>query len=128
MTLISKTVGGVRVLECATKGPALQNDRDAVELITAAWENRASWVVIPVERLAKDFFQLRTRIAGEILQKFVTYQLRVAIVGDISHYVSESDSFRDFVYESNRGNQIWFVRNHGELEQQLGSQNTSTIM
>jgi len=128
MTPISKTFGGVRVFECASEGPALQNDRDALELITAAWENRANFLVIPVERLGEDFFRLRTRIAGEILQKFVTYKLRVAIVGDVSHYVTESDSFRDFVYESNRGNQIWFVRNQGELEQRLGSQNTSTIV
>ena len=128
MTPISKTVGDVRVLECAPEGPALQNDRDALELITAAWETRASWVVIPIERLSDDFFLLKTRIAGEILQKFVTYKLRVAILGDVSSYVDESDAFRDFVYESNRGNQIWFVKNHAELEQRFGSQNTSTIV
>ena len=128
MTPISKTVREVRVLECAPEGPALRNDRDALELITAAWENRASWVVIPVERLSDDFFLLKTRIAGEILQKFVTYKLRVVILGDVSRYVDESDAFRDFVYESNRGNQIWFVKNHAELEQRFGSQNTSTIV
>jgi hypothetical protein len=30
---------------------------------------------------------MRTGVAGEILQKSVTYRLRVAIVGDISKHV-----------------------------------------
>src|SRR5579872_4955620 len=96
---------GVRVLECATEGGRLRNDRDAIPLIEAAWENRAKLIVIPVERLDDNFFQLKTRVAGEILQKFVQYRFHVAIVGDIARYVDESIALRDFVREANRGKQ-----------------------
>ena len=74
-----------------------------------------------MERLGDDFFRLKTRIAGEILGKLTTYRMRVAIVGDISSYVAESDSLRDFVYESNRGLQIWFVKDREELTNRLAS-------
>ena len=110
---------GVRVFECAAEGPLIRNDRDAADLINTAWEHRARLIVLHVERLGDDFFRLRTRIAGEIIQKFVTYHLRVAIVGDISRYVAESSALRDFVYESNRGNQVWFVPSREELDKRL---------
>jgi hypothetical protein len=112
-------IHGVRVFECAPEGPRPRNDRDAVELMSAAWEHGAGLIVIPVEQLGGDFFRLSSGIAGEILQKFATYGVRVAIVGDISGYVAASASLRDFVYESNRGGHIWFVPNLEELGRRL---------
>jgi hypothetical protein len=110
---------GVRVLECAAEGAQPRGDRDAVELIGAAWEHGARLVVIPAERLGDDFFRLSTRIAGEILQKFVNYRLRVAVLGDISRHMNESSALRDFVHESNRGDQVWFVASFEELDERL---------
>ena len=48
-------------------------------MIGEAIEHRAGLVLIPVERLEDEFFRLRTRVAGEIVQKFVNYGLRLAI-------------------------------------------------
>ena len=72
-------------------------------------ENHATVIVIPVECLDDEFFQLRTRIAGELLQRFVQYQRRIAIVGDISRHLAESSALRAFVNESNRGKDVWFL-------------------
>jgi len=69
----------------------------------------ARFIVIPAERLDDDFFRLETRIAGEVIQRFAMYRVRVAILGDISRHVAQSKSLRDFVHECNRGNQCWFV-------------------
>ena len=110
---------GVRIFECAAEGAQPRNDRDAADLLSEAWSHRATLIVIPVARLSEDFFRLKTRIAGEILQKFVTYGLRVAIVGDISREVSESEALRDFVYECNRGPHIWFASSLDELATRL---------
>ncbi len=49
---------------------------------------------------------LKTRLAGEILQKFVNYNIKVAIIGDFTTYTSKS--LRDFMYESNKGKDIFF--------------------
>ena len=54
-----------------------------------------------------------------MLQKFVTYQFRVAIIGEISQHLKESSALQDFVYECNRGAQIWFLANHEELDRRL---------
>ena len=110
---------GVQVFECAAEGPPPRTGSDDVELISAACAHRAGLIVIPAERLGDDFFRLKTRIAGEVIQKMVTYRLRLAILGDITRQVSESSALRDFVYECNRGTQVWFVANIAELERQL---------
>ena len=60
------------------------------------------------------FFDLQTGIAGEVLQKFSNYRMRLAIVGDFTAY--QSKSFRDFVFESNKNKQINFV---GSVEEAL---------
>jgi hypothetical protein len=109
----------MEMLACAPDGRKLQNEQDAVDLIGEAYQQGAAIVMIPTDRLEDDFFRLETRVAGQILQKFVTYRIRVAIVGDISQHVSKSSALRDFVYESNRGDHIWFVNSPEELRQRL---------
>src|SRR5689334_2907490 len=103
------TINGVTALVCAPEGQTLASENDAVDLIGEALSSGAELVVIPVERLDPAFFQLSTRVAGLFMQKLVNYRRRLVILGDISAYVAASQAFHDFVYESNRGNQIWFL-------------------
>ena len=110
---------GVRVLECTHEGKRLANDRDAIDLIGEAIRIDARMIVIPVERFDPDFFRLRTRIAGEIVQKFVQYRRHLVILGDISAYVSASPTFQAFVNEANLGVAIWFVADHADLQRRL---------
>ena len=110
---------GVRVLECIPDGTKLRTYQDAVDLIGKTFEDRATVVVIPVECLDDEFFQLKTRIVGELIQKFVQYRRHLAIVGDISRYLAESSALRAFVAESNRGKEVWFLAEHDELVQRL---------
>jgi hypothetical protein len=113
------TLLGVQALVCAADGEILKSERDALDLIGEAMFSRAELILIPVERLAEDFFQLKTGLAGQIMQKFVTYRLRLVILGDISGYVAQSRALKDFVYETNRGNQVWFVKDLQELDERL---------
>ena len=83
------------MFQVARTGKKLRSGGDAVEVIGDAIAQGADLIVIPVERLDEDFFQLRTGVAGEFIQKFVTYGRRLAIVGDISLYLAESSAFRD---------------------------------
>lgn len=75
----------------------------------------ARTIVVPVERLDPDFFRLSTGVAGEIVQKFVTYRRRLVVLGDVSSFVERSDAFRDWVHEVNRGSDVRFVADDEEL-------------
>jgi uncharacterized protein DUF4180 len=110
---------GVRVLELDADGTKLQTYNDAVDLIGKTFENRATLIVIPVECLNDEFFQLKTRIAGELIQKFVQYRRHLVIVGDISGFLAESSALRAFVAESNRGKEVWFLPSREELDDRL---------
>lgn len=74
---------------------------------------------MPASRLDPAFLDLRTRMAGEFVQKVVNYQLRLAIVGDIQAAVEVSDALRDYVREANRGRHVWFVAGLDEVAAKL---------
>lgn len=110
---------GVRVLECSAEETRLRTYDDAVDIVGKSFENRATLILIPVECLDDDFFRLRTRIAGELIQKIVQYRRRLAIVGDISRHLAESSAFRAFVNEANQGKDVWFLATREELDERL---------
>ena len=102
-----------------TTGP-LVTTATVTDVIGETWGTGAEWVVIPVERLEPGFFALATGIAGEIAQKFSTYHLKLAVVGDISEHLAASGALRDLVREVNQGRQFWFVPTAEELHARLG--------
>lgn len=112
-------VAGVRALVCESRGPLIASEREAADLVGEALSAEARLVAIPLARLSPAFLDLKTGLAGAVLQKFVNYHRRVAILGDISQAVSASQALRDFVYESNRGRTVWFVPDLPALEAKL---------
>ena len=66
-----------------------------------------SRMVVGKKDINPEFFDLSTKIAGDVLQKFVTYQMRLAIVGDFTSGCSPS--LRAFIAESNKGREIYFT-------------------
>jgi len=81
--------------------------QDALDLMVDLNYQGCNRMIIHEKNLNKDFFDLSTRFAGEILQKFSNYNFKLAIIGNFSKY--ESKSLRDFIRESNRGNMIYFA-------------------
>lgn len=101
-----RIVAGRSVLVCPEDGPRVTREADALDLIGTLWGLEADWLVLPKARLGEDFFKLRTGLAGAVIQKFVTYGVRLAIVGDISVEVAASDALGAFVRESNGGDRV----------------------
>ncbi|MEU8245712.1 DUF4180 domain-containing protein [Nonomuraea sp. NPDC048916] len=108
-----------QVLLCEPEGTPLRDERDALDLIGEARHRGAGWVAIPAGRLHDDFYRLRTLVAGEIVQKFATYRIGLAIVGDVSRHTAASSALQAWVYESNRGAHVWFVEDLDELGRRL---------
>ena len=86
-------------------------------LMTVSYETGCDSIVINKEAITPDFFILSTGSAGEILQKFINYRCKLAIVGDFSGYTSKP--LKDFMYESNNGRDIFFVSSEEEAIQKL---------
>lgn len=86
----------------------IKDVQSALDLIgTVGFETGCYRIVLDKSSISEEFFDLKTRLAGEILQKFINYHVKIAIVGAFSVYTSKS--LRDFIYESNRGENIFFL-------------------
>ena len=111
----------MNVYELDRSGPLVADGQGAVDIIGETWGRDADLLVLPVERLAPEFFTLSTGVAGEGLQKFVNYGCRVAVVGDIESHLGASSALRDFVRESNAGHHVWFVPDRAALDAHLAT-------
>lgn len=86
-------------------------------MVTVKYETGCNRMILYKAAICEEFFDLRTRLAGEILQKFINYHVKIAIVGDFSLYTSKS--LKDFIYESNKGNDIFFLTNEKQAVEKL---------
>jgi hypothetical protein len=73
---------------------------DALRFVEASYEHGTRAFLIDGRLLPAEFFELRTRFAGEFLQKLVNYQLRVAAV--VPADPSRGAKFAGFVSELER--------------------------
>ena len=116
-----RDIEGVRVMVLDEAGPALLPGRALSDHLGDMLSEGAEWSLIPLARLPEGFFTLANGLAGEVLQKLVTYRRRVAIVGDVSEYTARSEPLAALVRESNRGDQVWFVPDTAAFEAKLTS-------
>ncbi len=91
----------------------IDNDtQEALDLMASCSYQGAEGMLLYEHQFTKEFFDLKTGLAGEVLQKFSTYQMRMAIIGDFEKYTSKS--FRDFRRESNQQGRIIFAGSREE--------------
>ena len=99
----------------------IKDTQTAIDFIMSVkYETNCSKIAINKKAIREDFFILSTGIAGEILQKFINYQIKFAIIGDYSKYTSKP--LKDFIYESNKGKDIFFIANENEAIQMLSKE------
>ena len=79
---------------------------DGLDLLGDLYYQDFDSVVIHEKNITPHFFDLKTGIAGEILQKFAQYRLPLVVIGDFSKY--KSGSLEAFILESNKGRHINF--------------------
>ena len=105
-SFISHAIGKAMVAEVAANDMLLTAPEDANDLLGNAYYQGFDGMIISADKISPRFFDLKTKLAGEVLQKFSAFRMRLAIVGDFSAFPSES--LQSFICESNRGNLIHF--------------------
>jgi len=86
----------------------INNTQDALDLMaTINHLYGCHKMVIGESSITNSFFDLKTGIAGDILQKYTNYNMKIAIVGNFEIY--NSNSLKDFIFESNKGRQFFFL-------------------
>lgn len=98
----------------------IKDVNSALDLIaTVQYETGAHRIAINKEAIEEDFFVLESGLAGDILQKFINYKMKMAVYGDYTGYTSKP--LNDFIVECNRGNDFFFVASEEEAMIALGN-------
>lgn len=97
----------MQIAEVISESPVITSVEGATDLIGTIYYQGFDALIVHEKDLSPEFFNLKSRLAGDILQKFSNYRMRLMIVGDFSHYTS--NSLRDFIYECNKGKLVSFV-------------------
>jgi hypothetical protein len=116
--IIETTKGKIAVI--GSDVPIITDAQTALDLAaTLFYEHECQRIAINKAAVTEDFFKLSTGVAGEIVQKLVNYRYRLAIIGDFSGYTSKP--LRDYIYECNRGNHLFFVDSEQAAIEKLGT-------
>jgi PadR family transcriptional regulator, regulatory protein AphA len=95
----------------------LSSEQDALDFIAACFENNANFLMLHSQVLSDDFFRLRTGLAGHVLQKFINYHIKVAVI--LTDEQKIKGKFKEFIAESNKGNDFRVFNSVEEAESWL---------
>jgi len=110
-------INGNNIAVLRSLGILIQETQDALDLMAEASYLNSHKIIVKEDQVTPAFFDLKSGLAGEILQKFSTYNVQLAIIGDFSKYTSKS--LRDFIFESNKYGQINFVSSFEEAKEKI---------
>jgi len=114
-----RTAENDSIVRVISDGLVISDAGSVLDLIaTVRYETGCDRLIIEKTAVTEDFFVLSSGVAGEMLQKCVNYRMKLAIVGDFSRYTSKP--LKDFIYESNRGKDFFFVGTVDEAVERLG--------
>jgi hypothetical protein len=99
--------GNIKIAKTATSETVINTIQDALDLMANADYQGARKIIVHENNLNPKFFSLKTGFAGEVLQKYSNYHMKLAIIGEFTKYTS--NALHAFIVECNRGNNIFFV-------------------
>ena len=118
MRIVYIKENGVTIAVVTGEEKVITDTQSALDLaMTVKYETGAERIALDKKLVCEDFFILSTGVAGEILQKFINYHIKMAIYGDYSRYTSKP--LHDFIYESNQGKDFFFVDTQEEAVRRL---------
>jgi hypothetical protein len=106
------------IAELTDESFVIKEAQDALDLIMSTGTHECSRFIIYKKNLHDDFFNLPSGLAGDILQKFSNYRIKLAVIGDFSGF--RSKNLNDFFRESNRTGHILFLESIEEALTRLG--------
>jgi len=107
-----REIDSTGIIEVIADDIVINTIDDGTDLIGDVYYQGYEKIIINQENITPHFFDLKTKLAGEILQKLSNYRIRLVILGDFSNV--ESNSLQDFIRESNKGKLVNFLSSKEE--------------
>lgn len=97
----------ILIAELADEQFVINKAQDILDIFGDLYATDCRKIIIYEKNLHPDFFDLKTGLAGEVLQKFSNYNFKLAVVGEFARYTSKS--LQDFIFESNKSGVAFFT-------------------
>lgn len=107
MKIETHQVKEIKMAELISDEILIRSVEDGLNILGDTYYQGFDGIVLHEKNITTDFFDLKNGMAGEILQKFSNYRMKLIIVGAFEKYTSKS--LKDFIFESNKGTQVNFV-------------------
>ncbi len=112
-----REIGGRKYIELMSAAEPLRTENDALDLIALGWEQGTQAIMIHNTALSEDFFKLKTKTAGDIIQKFTNYSMKVAAI--VPREIMQQGRFKEMAAETNNGPHFRIYDRSEEAEQWL---------
>lgn len=118
VNVVEKNKKNIVVIEMENHKPLIFDTASALDLaMSLNYHYQTTDIILRKEAIINGFYDLSSGIAGEILQKYINYDIHLAIVGDFNE---GSQALKDFIREANKGNNFYFVSTFEEAVECLG--------
>jgi hypothetical protein len=112
MEIKDHRINETQIAEVISNELIIQTTDDALDIIGNIYYQGYDKIIIHEKSITPAFFDLKTKLAGDILQKFSQYKMPLVIIGDFSKF--KSNSLKAFIYESNKGKHVNFLNSINE--------------
>ena len=119
MEIKTHQANNIQIAELISDVMLINNEEDSLDLLGNLYYQGFDKMILHQKNITPNFFDLKNKMAGEILQKFSNYRMSLLIIGDFSELIQQSKSLNDFIYESNKGKQVNFVDSIEEAIEKL---------
>lgn len=119
MKIENHIINNTKIAEVNSENIIVESVEDGSDLLGNLYYSDYDKIIIHEKNINPDFFNLKTGFAGEILQKFANFRVRLVVVGNFDKY--ESNSLKQFILESNKSKQVNFVSSLAEALNHLSS-------
>ncbi len=106
-----------KYIEVVSTTEPLGTENDALDLIALCWEHETNALMIHYETLSENFFKLKTKVAGNIIQKFVNYGIKATAI--VPQETIQKGRFKEMALETNKGNHFRLYESKEEAEKWL---------
>lgn len=86
METIVHEAGDSRIAEVITPEILIRTPEEGLQVLVDLYYQEFDKIILHESQITPDFFELKTGIAGEILQKYTNYKVRLVIIGDFAKY------------------------------------------
>ena len=106
-----------KYIELISTTEPLSTENGALDLVALCWEHETYALMIHYAALSEDFFKLKTKVAGNIIQKFISYGIKAAAI--IPQKTIQKGRFKEMVMETNKSNHFRMYESKKEAERWL---------